>query len=366
MPQALAERLRQTIERMGPMTFRDWMHASLYDPQFGYYCRRDIQRWGRAGDYRTSPDRTPLFAATFTRYFVELYQNLDAPGSWRIVEMGAGNGAFSQQVLTTLREQFPDVFAATEYVIVEIGSHDLSQILDSFGNVSVARLEDMSTPVPGLIFSNELLDAFPVHRVIWTNGVLQEMYVSVTGGGEFEWTTGPLSTPALSEYFDSVNVHLSREGQIAEVNLDVTEWLSRSARLLSNGYIITVDYGDEASGLFSTNRHDGTLRAFRRHRFQEVLENPGDSDITSTVDWTNVRNRGERLGLEIEAFERLDKFLLQAGLLEQLESMTERAETEAERAALRASAREMILPTAMAGSFQVLVQRKGESRTTGT
>jgi SAM-dependent MidA family methyltransferase len=358
MPQALAERLKQTIERKGAMTFRDWMHAALYDPQFGYYCRRDVQRWGRAGDYRTSPERTPLFASTFARYFVELYQKLDTPGEWRIVETGAGNGAFSQQVLTTLREQFPGVFAATEYVIVEVGSQDLRQRLDSFGNVRFAGLEEISEPAPGLIFSNELLDAFPVHRVIWTNGVLQEMYVSVTGGGEFEWRTAPLSTPALSEYFDSVGAHLSHEGQIAEVNLDVTEWLSRCVKPLSNGYIITVDYGDEASGLFSTDRRQGTLRAFSQHQFQEVLENPGDKDITSTVDWTNVRKCGERLGLKTEAFERLDKFLLQAGLLEQLELMTERAETEAEKTALRASAREMILPTAMAGSFQVMVQRK--------
>ena len=63
----------------GPITFYEWMKAALYDPEQGYYCRSDRERWGRQGDYRTSPERSVLFAATFARYFAKLHQDLGSP-----------------------------------------------------------------------------------------------------------------------------------------------------------------------------------------------------------------------------------------------------------------------------------------------
>jgi SAM-dependent MidA family methyltransferase len=78
---SLAERLREQIRREGAISFHDWMAAALYDEREGYYRRTDLTRWGRTGDYRTSPERSPLFAATFARYFASLYDELGcAPG----------------------------------------------------------------------------------------------------------------------------------------------------------------------------------------------------------------------------------------------------------------------------------------------
>ena len=76
---ALIDRLQERIRSEGPITFHEWMKTALYDPEQGYYCRSDRERWGRHGDYRTSPERSVLFAATFARYFVKLYQDLGSP-----------------------------------------------------------------------------------------------------------------------------------------------------------------------------------------------------------------------------------------------------------------------------------------------
>ena len=89
MPVLLTERLRESIRREGSITFHDWMKAALYDPDGGYYQRSDRKRWGREGDYRTSPERSELFAATFARYFVALAEELT------IVECGGGDGSFA-------------------------------------------------------------------------------------------------------------------------------------------------------------------------------------------------------------------------------------------------------------------------------
>src|SRR5258708_3614300 len=117
---SLTSRLRARIELEGPMSFRDWMAAALYDERDGYYCRAADVRQGRAGDYRTAPESSPLFAATFARYFSRLFSELGAPSSWTIIEAGAAAGEFAHGVLTALQTHHPEVFAATNYVIDKI------------------------------------------------------------------------------------------------------------------------------------------------------------------------------------------------------------------------------------------------------
>ena len=360
---SLAARLRNRIKREGPITFRDWMEAALYDPEDGYYCRADRQRWGRAGDYRTSPERSPLFAATFAGYFSKLYEELNAPDGWTIVEIGAGAGDFAEVVLDTLRRRFPAVFSATQYIVAEIGASSLTaarQRLSRFGErVQFGSFDDLDPLEPGIVFSNELLDAFPVHRVTLREGQLREFYVGLKTNEDFEWIIGAPSTPELADYFPSVGVHLV-EDQIAEVNLAIADWLGRVEAKLRGGYIVTVDYGCEARELFAVpERQRGTLRTIRRHQFAaDVLSRPGEQDITTTIDWTSIKQLGEELGFETVDFSRQDRFLLRAGLLEELELMVNETADEAEKLRIRTSAHEMILPAGMATSFQVLIQRK--------
>jgi SAM-dependent MidA family methyltransferase len=149
------------------------------------------------------------------------------------------------------------------------------------------------------------------------------------------------------------------EGQIAEVNLGIDEWVGQVSSKLQYGYVITVDYGAEAHELYSPARLSGTLRAFQKHQLVEnLLANPGFQDITTTINWTQVKRAGENVGLKTIALERQDRFLIKEGLLEELEERVAEAADDAERLRLTTSAREMILPTGMAASFQVLVQEK--------
>jgi SAM-dependent MidA family methyltransferase len=355
LPVSLAERITELIRREGAITFHDWMKAALYDPEHGYYQRSDRERWGREGDYRTSPERSRLFAATFARYFARLYDELDRPMEWTIVECGAGDGSFAAGVLQTLTREFPVVFAATKYVVCEVSQDArVRQRLAEFSERVQFRTDLVSVDV-GIYFSNELLDAFPVHRLVRTELGLAELYVGLDSTGAFVWTTGPLSTPRLSE----LPVELA-QGQVIEINLEVDKWLAQIASKLANGFVITVDYGAEAAELYdATRRPKGTLRGFSRHSFvDDVLAQPGECDITSSVNWTQVKTVGGKLGLKVVDFASQDKFLLQAGLLEELEQQLSQAETEAEKVSLTTGAREMILPGGMASSFQVLVQRR--------
>jgi len=359
LPVSLAERLRELIRREGSITFHDWMKAALYDPDGGYYLRADRKRWGRAGDYRTSPERSELFAETFTRYFVKLA----AEGELTIVESGAGDGSFAAGVLRTLRNQFPSHFAQTRYIVYELSDDARARAqerLSEFGErVEFCAAWDQVSVNSGIYFSNELLDAFPVHRVVLSDEGVSELYVAVDANGEFVSTTGPLSMPRLTEFIDEYSIELIQD-HVIEINLAIDDWLSSISEKLETGFLITVDYGAEATELYDAMlRPEGTLRGFSDHAFVEnLLAVPGEYDLTTTINWTQVKNVGEKLGWKMIEFAPQDKFLLTAGLPEQLQYRLSRAQTGAERVALTTGARDMILPGGMASSFQVLVQKR--------
>jgi len=359
----LAERLRERITAAGPMTFHDWMQAALYDERDGYYRRRGRIRQGRAGDYRTAPETSPLFAATFANYFMKSYFDLHAPERWTIVEVGGGRGDFALGVLTSLQTNFPKIFAATHYVIDELSEDAREQAegkLSEFKDrVEFRSLSEINEPFGNaIVFSNELLDAFSVHRVIGRSGALRELRVSVNESANFVWVESGLE-PRVAEYCRRIQLQLI-EGQIHEVNLEAEDFVARAASLIERGLLITVDYGAERNDLLSDpNRLAGTLRSFRKHRISEdVLSQPGEQDLTTTVDWTQVGEAGARNGLETLRFERLDQFLFSEGVPEAIASVTRRMTDHVELFNFNAGAREMIMPDGMAAHFQVLVQRK--------
>jgi SAM-dependent MidA family methyltransferase len=231
-------------------------------------------------------------------------------------------------------------------------------------NVSEGDLRKVALPdgrafdtITGIVFSNELLDAFPVNRVVMREGRLRQLYVGLDQDG-FVWVESELEK-SVADYCDRIGLTLA-EGQIFEISLDAEGFIARVAGLLDRGYVVTVDYGAARKDLLTDpGRHDGTLRAYRRHQFGDnVLAKPGEQDLTTTIDWTQIVEAGARAGLETIRFDQLDQFLIAEGLLDRLGDITRSVMDRAEAMRLTTSARKLILPTGMAASFQVLVQEK--------
>ncbi len=356
--------IKERIKRRGAISFCEWMDAALYKPSDGYYINENKIRQSREGDYRTAPELSPLFAQTFARYFASLFEDLGAPKEFTIIECGAGNGVFAFEVLKTLKNQYKKVFNSTRYFIDEISvplRERIKRKLEPFNEqVDFCHFESVENCV-GVIFSNELIDAFPVHRVVMRDGKLKELFVNLDSKDNFYLTEKPL-TEKLVEYLERNNVNL-REGQIIEVNIRANAWLKKSSSVLKHGFVVTVDYGSEQQELYDYDlRPDGTLRAFQSHRFvDEFLSKIGEVDLTSTINWTAFKKVGEGNGLKTICHESLDKFLLRIGLLEQLEIASKNIETEAGKIKLRSNVKELILPFGLGASQQVLVQEKSRT-----
>jgi SAM-dependent MidA family methyltransferase len=212
--------------------------------------------------------------------------------------------------------------------------------------------------IEGCFLSNELIDAFPIHRVVLDQGRLKEIYLNQKHGQlEEEW--GELSDKRIFDYFQSMNITLE-EGQKAEVNLQAIDWVEQVARCLKKGFVLTIDYGFYAEELYTAYRREGTLLCYHNHQTSEnPYERLGEQDMTSHVNFTSLIRKGEEVGLHFTGLVPQYHFLLGLGILEEMGSL-ERGLSEIEGLGLRLSLKNLIEPEAGMGEiFKVLIQHKG-------
>ena len=356
----LAELLADRILRFGPMTFADYMRECLYHPVYGYYSKAESKRFA---DYYTSVDVHPIFARLLTRQFAEMWEKLGRPADFALVEAGAGVGRFAGQVLDFCEAKLPAFYGALKYVAVERSGSRRDEAARQPKRHAEAGHFTASAEAPahiatGCLFSNELLDALPVHRVVIDSGAMKEVFVSYRDG-RFADVMAPLSTCAISEYFAAQGIAL-REGQHAEAGLEACDWISEIGRRLARGYVLTIDYGHAAAELFDERHMRGTLLAYQNHRAsEEFYASPGEHDLTAHVNFTALEHWGKRAGLETEGSASQTAFLLALGQGNEFADLYEEGQSEAEHTKARLQLKTLIYPEGMGERFQVLIQRKG-------
>ena len=339
----VAKRIAQEISAGGLISFARFMELALYCPVYGYY-EREQDTPGRAGDYYTSVSVGSLFGELLALQFSEwLEEAMDSAGD--IVEAGAHDGRLAGDVLGWLRERRPGLFARMQYWIVEPSERRRAwqeRRLGDFGRKVrwVRQLGELAGRVRGVVFSNELLDAMPVHRFGWDARERRWFEWGVGLEAErFVWArmlNSPL-TPALPAHRDnlppmppippilpivpiSVPPISARWGELLGAlpdgfTLDLAPaaagWWTEAANALDAGRLMTVDYGLTEEEFFVPERRDGTLRAYWRHQQSaDVLARPGEQDITADMNFSAILAAGQEAGLETETFTTQEEFLM--------------------------------------------------------
>ncbi len=364
----LARILAERIQRSGPIPFAEFMRECLYHPEFGYYSRKDIQRFA---DFYTSVDVHPIFGRLLARQLAEMWEALGRPAEFWAVEAAAGTGRLATQVLDFAASQLGPFYEALRYVAVEPsaarrGEHG-KMLAAHLSRGRAISAEELPLEIPaGCIFSNELLDALPVHRVIVRHGALQEVYVALNSkadragdGDELVEQLGPLSTHELELYFCEQGITL-REGQQAEAGLEACRWIAEAGKRLGRGFVLTVDYGREAAELYDERHMRGTLLAYSRHRATEdFLHAPGEQDLTAHVNFTALDLWGRRSGLTRSGCVSQMQFLIALGRANEFADLYEPGASEVERIRARLLLKTLIHPEGMGETFYVFVQQKG-------
>jgi SAM-dependent MidA family methyltransferase len=353
------------IGEKGRITFAEYMRACLYEPGLGYYTSPG-RKVGAAGDFYTSINVHRLFGRLIAREICRMWDAMGAPAQFDIVEAGAGNGRLCRDILDTLAEINGALYDCLTYRLIE-AEPSLKEIqrdmLAGHGEKAAwsapADLGKGGLSFSGCLLSNELIDSFPVHLVEMTRGGLREVYVTAAGDAFAETFDSP-STPELEGYLKRLKIELF-PGQRAEINLEASHWLADVARSLARGFVMTIDYGYPAAELYAPLRKNGTLLCYYRHRVEESpYIRVGRQDMTSHVDFTTLIIRGEELGLAKVWFGEQYRFLMGAGMLEEMMTLEARAGSEEERLKNRLLLKKLILPDGgMGDTFKVLIQAKG-------
>jgi len=268
------------------------------------------------------------------------------PPLYQIVEAGAHDGALASDILTWIRQHRPGLFDRLEYWIIEPSAFRRSrqqETLVNFGG-KVQWAEGFTPPASaatqhapvlhsafdeggtrntqqhpirntqyairsslfsGLIFSNELLDAFPVHRLGWDAKDHSWFEWGVEWkADQFVWSHMPQLSPEAASFEPDLPgelLDILPDDFTTEVSPAASEWWRKAANSLNHGKLLAIDYGLEAAEFFLPERAQGTLRSYHRHRpMAELLANPGEQDLTANVNFSALKEVGESCGLITE------------------------------------------------------------------
>jgi len=351
------------IQTLGPIPFARFMELALYHPQFGYYMRAPEgtgERIGWQGDYYTSSEVHPILGQALARQAEQIDRLLGQPDPFTVVEMGPGKGLLAKHFLSACRSYSPSFQQRLRYTLIDRSPamratqrHNLSEWLTKPGLLAWEdRLDDLDqSGITGLLFSNELLDAFPIHRIQMTSEGPREIHVDYHNG-QFVECLKPLSTAPLAEHLRRLNCDWP-ERYRTEVNLQALEWMKQVARCLNRGVVLTIDYGHTAHDLYRPERKTGTFLCYSRHSTNETpYLHVGAQDMTAHVDFSSLAAVGESQGLHVTGFTNQLSFLMGLGV----EAMI--AELQPESPEFQAAIH-LLKPNGMGSTFKMLVQHKG-------
>ena len=349
---ALQKRIRHAIAAAGGwLSFARYMELALYAPGYGYYSAGST-KLGRAGDFVTAPEISALFARSLARQIAKLVQ----AGLRNVVEIGAGSGALTADLLAALHalDRLPE-----RYLILEV-SGDLrkrqrARLAERVPQLAkrVHWLETLPSRLSAVVVANEVLDAVPVHIVRKHEGRIEEMgVVDAMSGFKASYRS------ALGEVLVGARALALPDNYKTELNLAARAMVRSFAKAIERGALFFFDYGFPAAEYYHPQRSQGTLMChYRHHAHEDPFVLVGLQDITAHVDFTAIAAAGAEAGLEVLGYTTQAQFLVNCGITEILSETP--AENVAAYAPLAAQAQKLLSPAEMGELFKVIALGRG-------
>lgn len=352
----LVQLLEEEIKKRGPIPFARYMQVCLYggfdkDDSYipGFYTGGVVQIGDEDGripensvDFITPPEISPMFGFLIGKQIAEIWEKMERPSNFKVVEMGAGNGTLAHDIYYGLRHYKPELIKDMEYIIVEQSKaliakqqkrlEECQGLKVSF--IEASAYESLPKNVTGVFLSCELVDAFPVHIVRKTGSMWEELFIDewgdrltrdeffekiTTGGGMIEDVFREIWKKPSGEvlrFLNEFNPEIE-EGKGYPVNIQVSRWMQEVADSLKRGYVITVDYGCSPvkRPIFSYAAPEKGIIGFGEYACL-IKRFAGKVDLTSGVDFQALVDSGKKHGLAVEGFVTLGGFLLGLGIRE--------------------------------------------------
>ena len=349
----LARKLAAWIASTGPITLHDYVEACLYDPDHGYYRKRNAI--GQGGDFITAPEISQVFGELIGLWAGEVWRQMGAPPSVRLVELGPGRGTLMADALRALRV-VRGFLEAVSVHLVETSQplREAQRAVLAPAAVPLFWHEDIASVPDGpvILIANEFVDCLPVRQFVFdaAAGGWRERMVAFEDGAFGLAFSPTLETP---EGLDPAVANEVEDGAVFEQRPGVRGMMKAFAARSPFATLI-VDYGHSRASF------GDTVQAVKGHRFTGLFDAPGESDLTAHVDFVRLKRAAAEAHLMAFGPMPMGEWLLRLGLEARVGKLLSRA-SEGEAEDLRSRVARLIDPAQMGVLFKVLALTKGVS-----
>lgn len=336
--------------------YKEFIETALYHPTKGYY-QRNVIKIGKNGDFYTSSNVGDVFGRTLGRWFAYCLGNFSIEPV--IVELGGGTGKIAQNILSFMKTHHPTLLEKLKYIIVEKSQHHQNiqkQLLSKWNQVEFYTNIESLGELNGIIFSNELFDAFPVHVIEKRQNIYYEVWI-VKGENGLEEHLEPLSDKGILDYLKTYDIKL-KNNQRLEIPLPMMDFYESLVQKLERGILLSVDYGYTNEEWNDPLHREGSLRGYYQHKMiRDVLKHPGEMDITHHIHWDSLMQCGLNYGFQYNLLMEQTEFLISCGILKDLEETFD-PNPFSEASKRNRAIRSLLMPGGISSYFRALVQCK--------
>ncbi|KAF8408047.1 hypothetical protein HHK36_007187 [Tetracentron sinense] len=303
--------------RGGPISIAEYMEEVLTNPKAGFYINRDV--FGADGDFITSPEVSQMFGEMVGVWAMCLWEQMGQPDKVNLVELGPGRGTLMADLLRGA-SKFEKFTKSLHIHMVEcsptlqkLQRHNLrcadedtngsdvdQSIISNLAGTPVswhATLEQVPSGLPTIIVGHEFYDALPVHQFQRASRGWCEKMVDVAEDSSFRLVLSLQPTPATLYLMKRCKWDATEEItkldhiEVCPKAIELTHTIAKRISSDGGGALI-IDYG--LNGIVTDS-----LQAIRKHKFVDILDNPGSADLSAYVDFASIRHSAEEASVDV-------------------------------------------------------------------
>ena len=303
------------ISRQTSLPLDKFIEFALYDKNSGYYMKKNP--FGKGGDFITAPNITRLFSEIISIWVITFWKSIGSPKKFNLLELGAGNGEMMKIIFNTLKN-FPECFDACNFMIHEKSDFLINQQKKNLTSEKILWVKNIKkiNSHPIIYLANEFFDALPIKQFLKKKGGWIEKFVDLKNKKKAKFREQKIDISILEK---SLNFRISKYQNIIEYSPTAFEYLKIICDIIqkNNGGILIIDYGYLSSQMYET------LQAINNHKYSNVLENIGDSDITYNINFNLFKKFTKQFHNLSSIITNQKKFLTSMGILQRAEIVSE-------------------------------------------
>ncbi|MDC0235410.1 SAM-dependent methyltransferase [Candidatus Pelagibacter sp.] len=303
------------INRPISLPLDKFIEFALYDKDSGYYMKKNP--FGKDGDFITAPNITRLFSEIIAIWVVTFWKSIGSPKKFNLLELGAGNGEMMKVIWATLKN-FPECFNSSSFLIHEKSDFLINNQKENLKLEKISWIKDIKqvNSHPTIFLANEFFDALPIKQFFKKKENWIERFVDLKEENKAEFKEQLIDIKKIEQ---QLNFEISKNQNIIEYSPDAFEYLKNICNIVkkNDGGILIIDYG-----YLNSKMHE-TLQAINNHKYSNVLEDIGDSDITYNINFNLFNKFIEQFSDLNSIVNNQKKFLTSMGILQRAEMVSE-------------------------------------------